>query len=84
MVRIGSLKFGRNKWGRLTYKIIKDSRGMESVEVALSIALIAAVAGFGMVFLGQSLHDWFISAGSTFAPGATMPQQSCTSTTAVC
>jgi Flp pilus assembly pilin Flp len=81
MVRIGSrLKFGRNKWGRLTYRIIKDSRGMESVEVALSIALIAAVAGFGMVFLGDKLSTWFHSAGSAFDPGAKMPSQSLSTT----
>jgi len=77
MVRIGSrqLKFGRNKWGRLTYRIIRDNSGMESVEVALSIALIAAVAGFGMVFLGDSLYNWFHHAGTRLAPGASFPTQ---------
>lgn len=79
MVRIGSrLKFGRNKWGRLTYRVIRDNSGMESVEVALSIALIAAVAGFGMIFLGEQLNSWFHQAGSAFDPGAKMPKQACT------
>jgi len=79
MVRIGSrrLKLGRNKWGRLTYRVIKDNSGMESVEVALSIALIAAVAGFGMVFLGNSLANWFHHAGTSLAPGANFPKQTC-------
>ena len=78
MVNIGSRKigFGRNKWGRLALRIINDDRGMESVEVALSIALIAAVAGFGMVFLGDALGEWFEDAGTSFSTQAQMPSQS--------
>jgi Flp pilus assembly pilin Flp len=77
MVRIGSRKFsfGRNKWGRLLVRMARDERGMESVEVALSIALIAAVAGFGMVFLGNSLKNWYTQAGSSFSPGSSFPKQ---------
>ena len=78
MVRIGSRKIalGRNKWGRLALRIARDDRGMESVEVALSIALIAAVAGFGMVFLGDALGRWFEEAGTSFSSDAQFPSQS--------
>jgi Flp pilus assembly pilin Flp len=77
MLRIGSRRFGfrRNKWGRLFLQITKDERGIESVEVALSIALIAAVAGFGMVFLGEAVGNWFVQAGNDFTPGAAFPSQ---------
>jgi Flp pilus assembly pilin Flp len=80
MVRIGSrrLKFERNKWGRLTFRVLRDSRGMESVEVALSIALIAAIAGFGMLFLGNSLSNWFYHAGTQLSVGTQFPSQTCT------
>lgn len=57
-------------------RLFLDDSGMESVEVALSIALIAAIAGFGMLFLGDALANWYGSAGSSLAPGAQMPQQS--------
>lgn len=63
--------------------LVKDEQGMESVEVALSIALIAAIAGFGMVFLGDALANWFQDAGTTFAPGAQMPAQSLSQSPAV-
>jgi Flp pilus assembly pilin Flp len=54
----------RNKWGRLLLRVAKDERGMESVEVALSIALIAALAGIGMIVLGQGLQAYFEDAGT--------------------
>jgi len=86
MVRIGSrqLRFGRNKWGRLTIQVINDTSGMESVEVALSIALIAAAAGFGMIFLGDALGNWFHAAGTTFSPGSHMPTFTCPSSIGTC
>lgn len=62
----------RNKWVRTFLKIAKDDRGMESVEVALSIALIAALAGIGMIILGQGLQAYFTDAG-TEIQGFTFP-----------
>jgi Flp pilus assembly pilin Flp len=65
------------KFKKLAVRFVKEESGMESVEVALSIALIAAIAGFGMVFLGDALATWFQNAGETFDSGAQMPAQSC-------
>ncbi len=62
---------------RLLRRVVKDDRGMESVEVALSIALIAAVAGFGMVILGDALATWFNEAGESFSSDAAMASQDC-------
>jgi Flp pilus assembly pilin Flp len=76
-MKIGSRSVGfrRNKFGRLILRIAKDERGMEMVEYALGIALMAAVAGFGLLFLGNAVHDWFQTAGNAFAPGAQFPSQ---------
>lgn len=71
------------KFKKLAVRLAKDESGMESVEVALSIALIAAIAGFGMVFLGDALANWFQSAGQTFDSGAVMPSQSLSQSPAV-
>ena len=60
------------KW---TGKLIKDDSGMHSVEIAFGIALIAAVAGFGMVVLGDAIADFFADTGEGFNPGATLPEQ---------
>ena len=67
--------FRRNKFGRLILRIAKDERGMEMVEYALGIALMAAVAGFGLVILGTAVQGWFTTAGNSFQPGAAFPQQ---------
>jgi Flp pilus assembly pilin Flp len=73
MVGLITQKIG---FGWILRRLVKDERGMESVEVALSIALIAAVAGFGMVFLGDALGEWFEDAGTSFSTTAQMPSQS--------
>jgi Flp pilus assembly pilin Flp len=77
MVRLITQKIG---FGWTLRRLVKDERGMESVEVALSIALIAAVAGFGMVFLGDALAAWFNTAGSSFSPTAQFPSQTLSTT----
>jgi hypothetical protein len=50
-------------------RLIVNDDGMESVEIAFSIGLIAAIAGFGMIFLGDALSLFFSSAGGDIAPG---------------
>lgn len=76
-MKIGSRSVGfrRNKFGRLILRIAKDERGMEMVEYALGIALMAAVAGFGLLFLGNAVEGWFNTAGNSFSPGAQFPSQ---------
>ena len=51
-------------WG-----LLRDDRGMETLEVALGIALFAAIAGFGFFALGDSLANYFAAMGQQFAPG---------------
>ncbi|MGH6930981.1 MAG: hypothetical protein ACREEE_00955 [Dongiaceae bacterium] len=46
-------------------RLVKDDHGMESMEVALGIALVAAIAGFGMIVLGDALANFFDRAGSS-------------------
>lgn len=57
-------------------RLLKDDSGLHSVEIALGIALIAAIAGFGMIALGDGIGQFFSDTGSNFAPGTTMPDQS--------
>jgi Flp pilus assembly pilin Flp len=45
-------------------RLVIEDDGMESVEIAFSIGLIAAIAGFGMIFLGDALNTFFNDAGS--------------------
>ncbi len=76
-MKIGSYRVGfrRNKFGRLFLRLGKDEKGAQMVEIALGIALMAAVAGFGLVFLGESLATWFATAAGALAPGAQFPVQ---------
>lgn len=56
-------------------RLVKDDSGLHSVEIALGIALIAAIAGFGMVTLGNAIGGWFEQTGENFTPGSTLPSQ---------
>ena len=47
--------------------LLRDDRGMETLEVALGIALFAAIAGFGFFALGNSLANYFAAMGQQFA-----------------
>ena len=49
--------------------------GGPATEAALLLALVAAIAGFGMIFLGESLSAFYETAGSSFSPGAQFPTQ---------
>ena len=54
-------------------RLAKDERGTHTMEVALSIALFALIAGFGFFAFGGSLADMFDGIG-TMSPGAdTLP-----------
>ena len=57
-------------------RLMKDDSGLHSVEIALGIALIAAIAGFGMIALGDGIGTFFQTTGEGFAPGTQMPDQS--------
>ena len=37
--------------------------------------LVAAIAGFGMISLGESLSTFYTAAGDSFDPGAQFPSQ---------
>jgi Flp pilus assembly pilin Flp len=59
----------------------RDEAGGPATEAALLIALVAAVAGFGMVALGESLGQFFTDAAANLSPGAQFPAQNTTSFT---
>ncbi len=67
--------FRRNKFGRLFLRLGKDEKGAQMVEIALGIALMAAIAGFGLVFLGNALGNFFKTTSSAIGP-ASIPNQS--------
>lgn len=56
-------------------RLAKEEAGGPATEAALLLALVAAIAGFGMVVLGDSLANFFTTAGSSFAPGTAFPSQ---------
>ena len=53
----------------------KNEDGGPATEAALLLALVAAIAGFGMIFLGEALSEFFTDAGESFSPGAQWPVQ---------
>lgn len=59
-------------------RLLKDDSGLHSVEIALGIALIAAVAGFGMIALGEGIGNFFADTGENFTPGTQFPEQPAT------
>ena len=56
-------------------RMLKDDSGLHSVEIALGIALIAAVAGFGMITMGDAIATFFDTTGASVSPGADIPGQ---------
>ncbi len=75
-MKIGSryVGFRRNKFGRLILRLGKDEKGAQMVEIALGIALMAALAGFGLVFLGNALGNFFKTTAGNIGPAA-IPNQ---------
>ncbi len=62
-----------NKKGWVRRLIMNDD-GMESTEIAFSMGLIAALAGFGMIALGDAQFDFFEDSGGDIA-SADFPNQ---------
>jgi Flp pilus assembly pilin Flp len=53
-----------NDNGNWFRRLIANDDGMESMEIAFSMGLIAAIAGFGMIILGDALFEFFEDAAS--------------------
>ena len=74
MIDLGSRDLRCWDWhGSSLARFVRDDRGMESVEVALGIALVAAIAGFGMVMLGDALAAWFETAANEMTKNMAFP-----------
>ncbi len=56
-------------------RFAKSEDGGPATEAALLLALVAAIAGFGMIFLGEALSAFYTTAGTSFSPGAQFPTQ---------
>ena len=56
-------------------RFVRSEDGGPATEAALLLALVAAIAGFGMIILGESLSTFYTAAGTSFSPGAQFPQQ---------
>ncbi len=56
-------------------RFAQSDEGGPATEAALLLALVAAIAGFGMIFLGEALSTFYEAAGTSFSPGAQFPQQ---------
>ncbi len=68
------------KFRSFVIRLARDEAGGPATEAALLLALVAAIAGFGMVTLGDSLANFFNTAGNSFDPGAAFPSQGNSST----
>ena len=55
-------------------RLAKDDSGMETMEVALGLALMALIAGFGYFALGDSLANFFADTGNA-VPGPQFPDR---------
>ena len=56
-------------------RFAQSEDGGPATEAALLLALVAAIAGFGMIFLGEALSTFYTAAGESFSPGAQFPTQ---------
>ena len=56
-------------------RFAQSEDGGPATEAALLLALVAAIAGFGMIFLGEALSAFYTAAGESFSPGAQFPTQ---------
>ncbi len=54
-------------------RFAQSDEGGPATEAALLLALVAAIAGFGMIFLGEALSTFYEAAGTSFSPGAQFP-----------
>ncbi len=60
---------------RFFRQLVRDLAGGPSTEYALLLALVAAVAGFGMIALGDSLSEFYADAGEAVFTEFEMPSQ---------
>ncbi len=56
-------------------RFLKNEDAAVAIEYALLAALVAAIAGFGMIFLGEALATWFTKAGSSISTDFKFPVQ---------
>ncbi len=56
-------------------RLVRDVAGGPATEYALLLMLVAAVAGFGMIALGDSLSQFYSDAGNAVITEFTMPSQ---------
>ena len=56
-------------------RLIRDVAGGPATEYALLLILVAAVAGFGMIGLGDSLRQFYSDAGEATFAEFTWPTQ---------
>ena len=47
-------------------RFARSEDGGPATEAALLLALVAAIAGFGMLFLGEALSTFYTDAGNAF------------------
>ncbi len=64
----------RNMW-QIFKCLAKDQSAGPATEYALLVALVAAVAGFGMLSLGDSLGNFYDDAGTSFDTAVQFPSQ---------
>ncbi len=60
---------------RFYRRLVRDVAGGPATEYALLLALVAAVAGFGMIALGGSLSQFYADAGGAVFTEPTFPTQ---------
>ncbi len=58
----------------LLKKFLKDEQGLEPVEYALMLVLLALVAVGGALTLGTSISEKFTEVGETVDSGAPVPE----------
>ena len=60
---------------RFFWRLVRDVAGGPVTEYALLLMLVAAVAGFGMIGLGESLSQFYADAGEAVMTDFVMPSQ---------
>ena len=55
--------------------LVRDTSGGPATEYALLLMLVAAVAGFGMIALGESLGQFYSDSGDAIITEFKMPSQ---------
>jgi Flp pilus assembly pilin Flp len=69
---------------RFLRRLFSSASGGPATEYALLLMLVAAVAGFGMIVLGDSLSQFYSNAGEAVSTEIAMPSQDLSSTVPRC